>query len=71
MVEYTIKKGSKHQNRRCGYCDGRMTPGRKFVLDPERYENQLPMIFHPQCREAWVKRGKQPLCRGNCDTVHA
>ena len=61
MIVYQIKKGSKHQNRLCGFCSGRMTPGRKFVLDPEFYEGQLPIIFHPQCREAWLKRGRKNL----------
>jgi hypothetical protein len=61
MVEYEIKKGSKHQNRSCRFCGGRMTPGRKFVLDPEVFDGHLPAIFHPQCRTAWVKRGKKPL----------
>lgn len=60
--EYQINKGSKHQNRLCGFCKGRMTPGKRFVLDPEfNDDGGLPMIFHPQCRPAWVKRGRKPL----------
>jgi hypothetical protein len=61
VEEYIVKKGSKHQNRLCAYCHGRMTPGRKFVLDPECFEGHLPKIFHTHCRVAWLKRGKKSL----------
>jgi uncharacterized protein with PIN domain len=57
---YTIKRRSKHYARECKQCGGKLTHGRKYVLDPElAYQNNLPVIFHVQCyRLYWKLRGR-------------
>lgn len=46
---YTVQKNCKYRGRPCGKCGHPLKINKKYVLDPVRQQNGLPVAYHAAC----------------------